>query len=422
MIIIASKRRDFGKNFFRLYKVWIKNLFFLLILFIFILFTFNNPIPVKANYETISYPEVLFPDSNPEQTLTPKQINTVIFSPIKLTDKKRYDYKNISEEIIYFFSKFKFKTVPPAFIIYESNDDSDIESRVHLLNENWATIQATNNLNSGTLHILLGYWSDNFDISNFESEVKYFEKEYLAKIIKFIPANTLELRDFNIEVTENNSLLNFSETKNNSELLSYTSQLDLITKDVPEIEIQPSEINISEVQNSVNEIKISISNPNSFPIIFSPTIPANLQSKENSNFFINDDWQSLKTIKSFNEGFILPNSSKEFTLRLKTPLVPGDYSEIFDFFFQGKSVDSIEIKVISKDNNLKVLQVLETGLGYLNVREQADNNSKLIGDVSTGEFLIFEEETNGYYKVILNDNNKTKGWVSSRFIRIINND
>lgn len=63
------------------------------------------------------------------------------------------------------------------------------------------------------------------------------------------------------------------------------------------------------------------------------------------------------------------------------------------------------------------LQVLDTGIGYLNVRTEASSTSALVEKVNIGSVLKYTNFQNGWYNIILPD--QKTGWVKSDYVKIL---
>jgi len=71
----------------------------------------------------------------------------------------------------------------------------------------------------------------------------------------------------------------------------------------------------------------------------------------------------------------------------------------------------------SPDSNPRnTLTVLETSTGSLNVREDATVSAAKIGEVTPGDEYEYIEEANGWYKIILNEDEE--GWVFGDFVKL----
>jgi len=71
-------------------------------------------------------------------------------------------------------------------------------------------------------------------------------------------------------------------------------------------------------------------------------------------------------------------------------------------------------KTVSVTNTL---QVIDTGLGYLNVRSEPSSKSSLVEKVDVGTVLKYSDLQNGWYKVIFPD--QRTGWVKSDYVKIL---
>jgi hypothetical protein len=65
----------------------------------------------------------------------------------------------------------------------------------------------------------------------------------------------------------------------------------------------------------------------------------------------------------------------------------------------------------------KKLEIKNTGTGFLNVRDSSSTRGKIITRVTPGDQYVYQEELNGWYKIILNDG--SDGWVSGDYVQII---
>lgn len=65
----------------------------------------------------------------------------------------------------------------------------------------------------------------------------------------------------------------------------------------------------------------------------------------------------------------------------------------------------------------KKIEILKTGLGFLNVRDAGNTKGKIIGKVLPGEQYVVKNETGGWYEIILADG-KT-GWVINKYVKSV---
>ena len=106
-------------------------------------------------------------------------------------------------------------------------------------------------------------------------------------------------------------------------------------------------------------------------------------------------------------------------LTCQAPLIPGEHSETFAIISpDGTEVSDalVTVTVIVNDTGQKVLEVTDTGTGYLNVRDGASGYSNIIDTVAVGEKYLYEEYSNGYYKIV---NGESSGWVVARYVNVL---
>ncbi len=78
-----------------------------------------------------------------------------------------------------------------------------------------------------------------------------------------------------------------------------------------------------------------------------------------------------------------------------------------------------EIEIVTE------LKILPTGTGSLNVREEASTSSTIIGEVKEGDILKYLEEDEGWYEIVIVDEETKEektGWVLGEFIEVVQGD
>jgi hypothetical protein len=68
---------------------------------------------------------------------------------------------------------------------------------------------------------------------------------------------------------------------------------------------------------------------------------------------------------------------------------------------------------------LQEIKILDTGIGYLNVRKENNLKSEIIAKIKTGETFEYTEKENKWYKIKLKDD--TAGWVNEKYVEVVNN-
>ncbi len=114
------------------------------------------------------------------------------------------------------------------------------------------------------------------------------------------------------------------------------------------------------------------------------------------------------------EAILNPShTSKETT----SPASELDVDVEMDLSFSKKTEPNQE--VATKQNKLKIIK---TGIGWLNVRSKpSTTDSKILDTVDVGEEFNYTDQQDNWYKIILDDNDKTEGWVFGEYIEIIFN-
>lgn len=76
-----------------------------------------------------------------------------------------------------------------------------------------------------------------------------------------------------------------------------------------------------------------------------------------------------------------------------------------------------EIKTITEAPS-KLLEVLPSELGYVNVRDNPSRQGKIVAKVLPGEIHTYREEKDGWYEIVFQDGRS--GWVSGKYAKVIN--
>ncbi len=70
-----------------------------------------------------------------------------------------------------------------------------------------------------------------------------------------------------------------------------------------------------------------------------------------------------------------------------------------------------------REDSLLTLEVLSTGLGYLNVRDTHSTTGSIVGRVFPGDIYEYGDKKDGWYEIILGDTER--GWVFGNYVKII---
>ncbi|MDQ6985554.1 MAG: SH3 domain-containing protein [Candidatus Dojkabacteria bacterium] len=285
----------------------------------------------------------------------------------------------------------------------------------------------------GSDMILIGYMSDKF-ASQIDNRAKDDLVELLTKVASEnnIDPTNIQIKGTKFQRNEQNktvvmveddlfglwniSLLDIIEgvQKNYNPVVKiYSVNVDSVS--VPENNLAPG----SEII-----IPITITNTSDFGI-YSGTDAEMLLSRvngENSNYFINNVWLSQSQMSLMSDGDVLQTfDTGEFSVKIKTPLIVGEYSETFEIRnINGDLIsdDSIELKVNIVASDREIVEILTTETGTLNVRDIPSSVGDTINQVSEGErFFKTDDAGNGWIEVELEDG--TRGWIAGWYTRTI---
>lgn len=139
-----------------------------------------------------------------------------------------------------------------------------------------------------------------------------------------------------------------------------------------------------------------------------------------SKFFLNNDWASQSEAKLMPEATLLkPGESKAFTFKLAFPLYFGEQNE--EFVIRNGQGDvfggtNFVVKVQVDKGNLRVVEITNSPIGYVRVRQNASTGSAEIMRLGQGErYIVIDATDNGWLKLDLR--NGTSGWVSKTYTR-----
>ncbi|MEI7579216.1 MAG: SH3 domain-containing protein [bacterium] len=139
-----------------------------------------------------------------------------------------------------------------------------------------------------------------------------------------------------------------------------------------------------------------------------------------SKFYINEVWISLTQVALMPEGSMLrPGESQEYQVKLAVPLYFGEQIEKFKLInslgvpYSNLSFD-IKLNVLRPDK--EIIEISETGVGYLKVRASASGSAEVTTRVSTAQrFIVLERNDGGWVKIDLGNN--TSGWVAQQYTK-----
>lgn len=381
-----------------------KKVLFIFILFVFIILNFLFTKDALANY--LSFDTSLFSSS---------KLNTrfqkIFLVPLKRNKLINYDNRLFVNEIIYHFHKLGFKGLPFHYIVFENGDYFKIFNNFE--------IKADFIENVSSINIILIY-EKNFSFSNFKQVLSNFLNNELYKLL---PASKIKSID-DIVVYRCNKILPGDIDCQNNQIT--TQDLDifnnyLISSANSKISLKSKFLNQDTLKfppDVITEIPIYIENNSEYYVFWDDEYSFELKTQNNSIFFVNDIWVTPKTIISIKEGGIAPNNSSTVYVKIKIPLLPRIYSEKIFVYIGPELIDEFVLTVNVEDIGQKILRI-NNNIGFVNVYEQPDFKSNVLGKVSSRSEFIFYENIGDFYKIKFQGN---FGWVNKNSIQIIKNE
>jgi hypothetical protein len=138
-----------------------------------------------------------------------------------------------------------------------------------------------------------------------------------------------------------------------------------------------------------------------------------------SRLFLNEHWVSKTQTPIFSTGdVLLAGNEKSFDIKVSVPFEPGEYSEQFEIKTAGGSLvanSDVTITLNIDRGDLKLLEILDTETGTLNIRDNPGASSSVVDKASPGQRYIWTERSDsGWYKIQITDG---YGWVYGRYTR-----
>lgn len=137
------------------------------------------------------------------------------------------------------------------------------------------------------------------------------------------------------------------------------------------------------------------------PLSFTPSFKTGLKSDEPSPIITFKTGDALSGISSY---VILVNDEAPITV---ASLSLGDS-------LIGNDTESTQ--------SFSQLKIIQTGIGYLNVRSQPNTSSSIVAKVNPGETYVYTEKNNGWYKITGLPSSSTEGWVLGQYIDLVKGD
>jgi hypothetical protein len=234
-----------------------------------------------------------------------------------------------------------------------------------------------------------------------------------------IPKENIQIK--NIKLASDKKNLEFEDIKD-SPLQSAVQSLAARPKTKKTLKIENVEATYPQSVDPSTNVDVTVKFKNSSGLTLykddANKIVIRTMNNKDSELFVNGKWFSKSKTGEMQESRIKDGESGTMKFTIMTPLAKGSFTEGFEFTNNSndKISETFRIVAIVKDNGQKILQILDTGYGYLNVRQEARYGSSIVGTVNTGEKYLYTEEQNGYYKIRIVSKN-IEGWVPGQFSR-----
>jgi hypothetical protein len=175
------------------------------------------------------------------------------------------------------------------------------------------------------------------------------------------------------------------------------------------------EIEIGERLN----VKLKIRNMNDF-IWFTDKDPIYISVKdgEESEFAINQEWDSFSKPVSISETNILPGESVEVEFNLEARVFLGEASESFEilkFADRPFGNSQFEVKFNITRGDKQLVEVASPKYSFANIRDCRWFSCEVLDSADNGEIFIFLEEEGGWSKIQFGVDQY--GWVSSAYLK-----
>ncbi|MEI7604025.1 MAG: SH3 domain-containing protein [bacterium] len=229
--------------------------------------------------------------------------------------------------------------------------------------------------------------------------------------------SVFSIKDISIAKIEfKKNIFNITETDTKIDNISPLKPSYVVTDPKPEYNSTPQPA-------SLEKVNIKFKNVSDYPLFKSD--PSNVialcikDGKEvQSSMFLNEKWYSKSRAGSVIEDRIGSNEIGNISLPVQVSPVAGEQLEKFvlarpDGYIYPNT--EFEIKFIVPDIGQKIIEVKDTGLGFVNIRDEAKSNSKIIGFAYSGTKILVVEDAGTWMKIKF-DGEKT-GWILSSYAK-----
>ncbi len=366
---------------------------------------------VNARNVPLAYAQVVkFPNNSFEFIQEGERPKKLFLIPVQ-----KYSIFNVSsdryvQELLYYFMKFGFQTPPVHYIVFQDNS-------YYVLNDNFAASKVNSNLNEPLICVMLVY-TESFKLSDFTLGLDNLIRESLGMQIMnsdIQSADDIEIRNFMVDEA-NAKLVFFEPHQDELQLVSMFNGINYKEKTLynPIVSVTPITQKLPPAIHV--EVNFTVENNSNVPFLFGETMQLKGMFEDDSVFYTSKDWLNTRTVFINKNLTIKPNTAKKITVNFKTPLLPGEYTEILNIYVNDKKISSIPVSLVVDDVGQKVLRIRQVSQWSLPVRESPTYPSREIARVAPGAIFLYTDEKNGFYKIQVSGK---EGWIGRQFVEIL---
>lgn len=271
--------------------------------------------------------------------------------------------------------------------------------------------------------VIIGYLSNNTDLTNRGSES-------LNQIIEEISYNwgIQELSTVKLYINQEEGKLSTISTELSTGEFSSSVQEALAEwkgygEEHLEYKAKIEEVIFGEELEIGERLKVNVKfkNMNDF-VWFTDRDPIYISTKggEESDFAINQDWESFSKPVSISEKNILPGESVELEFELEARVLLGEATESFEILkFEGKPFadSAFDVKFAITRGDKQLVEVASPKYDFVNIRECRWYSCKVLDSADDGTVFILEGEEEGWSRIRFGVN--LYGWVNSGYLKKI---
>ncbi|MBN1331516.1 SH3 domain-containing protein [Candidatus Dojkabacteria bacterium] len=362
-----------------------------------------------------------------KEELTYAPVESIIIAPIVLPEQNGINSDDWIRGLYYYSTvRLGYADIPFDYIVL---NNGKIYKTSQISFENEVQIEGVD-----SNAIVVGYLASKED-SDINTQARSDIRDLVLKLANEnnIEAESIDLQGlrYKINLTNNTSTIETTEMVGSwaQSLKEIKAYVGANYSPIPRsFSISIEQVSYSEEElepGSVAVIELTIKNTGE-NLLFADSESSLLITKKDgklSKFFLNSLWASQSQVSVLSEGeYLQPGESKTFQVKFNVPLYFGIQEEIFVIKDGlGNTLDGTEFRVALNVGKLDatVVEILDTGTGYLNVRSADSGGAEVVSKVSPGErYILRQRGTYGYVQIDLGDGKL--GWVSQQYVKVVN--